>query len=156
HTEPLFHFDGTGFRVVRPPDQLSLYGIGGVAGGDIWAFGLGGAYRWTAASGAWATDSALPYGVVMTALWGDAADDVWTVGRGGMVMRRGAGGGWPLAAGSITVGGSGYNVIAGTASDDVWATGNQRLGHFDGRAWTENAATLPAGAQPVAAPGLLL
>src|SRR6185369_3562576 len=61
-TEPLFHYTGSasGWRVVKTPGTMPVYGVHGIAGGGaVWAYGLGGAYRWNAATSTWATDASL-------------------------------------------------------------------------------------------------
>jgi hypothetical protein len=151
--EPLFHYDGTGWTAVPlPPANLDsqtpapMLGIAATGSGnsEIWMVGRGGAYSWTAATG-WVLDPGVSRTWVLTSVWVAAPGEVWAAGQWGTVLHRTPDGRWTTVAGSATW--SDYGNISGTASDDVWATASVRVGHFDGRAWTETPTGAP-GAPP--------
>jgi hypothetical protein len=144
----LVHYDGTGWRdrshLVYPYGLNDIWGVSG----ELWIVGDGGAIYHRDATG-WRAEETED--VALHAVWAAAPDDVWAVGSGNAIVHY-DGSAWQRV--DHPRDGEPYGwlrAIRGAAADDIWAVGDTALPdapptlvHFDGTAWTDRSAELPA------------
>lgn len=138
-TREMLHWDGAKAARFPRPEGDFLISIFAFSARDVWAGGGSGALlHWDGAAWSSVASGSTLYNY---GLWGAAPDDLWIVGNGGNRLH------WDgRALHGEDKGFTGFEAIAGTASDDVWGVGEccwdrgQNLAwasHFDGTRWTD-------------------
>jgi hypothetical protein len=141
----IVHYDGASY-LGYAPDSIDVTAIWGSSPDDVWA---GSDFakimhwdgtHWSVFDQTYATDG----------LWGSGARDIWGITNNAGIVKHWDGNTWSVAPAIDDLGIA--RGIAGTASDDVWLTGDLgqgRILHFDGtrwtRAWSGATARAPNG-----------
>ncbi|MHC4600536.1 MAG: hypothetical protein ACYS47_16190, partial [Planctomycetota bacterium] len=118
------------------PQGMSLYGIWGMSGSDVFAVGGWGTILHYNGS-AWSMQSS-GSAVTLLDVWGASSSDVFAVGMGGTILHY-DGSVWTDMNSPVTVNLTG---VWGTSSTDIFAVGaSGTILHYDGLAWTTMAST---------------
>jgi len=169
------HMDGTSWQIISSPNApppyygSDLFGVDGVAPGDVWA--VGSAYgpgdpapaiieHWDGTE--WELAAPVPTGRVANVLYGVkafASDDVWAVGVAAdnlgldnavPLIEHWDGMHWTVAPGppGAPIDDRYLVAIDGRTSEDVWAVGKSRFSPFEGFAWHWDGRVWAAAPSP--------